>query len=367
MKSILYILLISSLLAVSCQDDITNNNPKDSHSISVIINDIPFKTEKYIRIGYTLKMWEYEKQGLILQKIKIIDAETKVELMSIDSSEIVMIYKNPLSTNPYFQLDSISSYYTSIQLKIPLNQALPAKVSHIIYFRDTINNKDISFEGGTFSPRKNETPISISSPVKGDNWLFINQSTLAYHFYTLFFVNGRIGTGERYAFDNIQIDEQGEYFSGDPTVNESYYNYKDTLFAVANGTVISIKDGRPENAGNSKNITFSDVDELGGNYLILDIGNNHYAFYAHCVPGSFMVKPGDVITEGTPIALLGNSGNSDCPHLHFQICDSPHFFETNGLPFVLKKYTKVGDYPNFNSQPAEITNSMMEEFTIISF
>lgn len=302
-----------------------------------------------------------------MQKIIIIDDDSKEELMVIDKSEIVKIYQAPLPTNPYFTMDNISKYYTSIQLKIPLNNPLPNKVSHQLAFRDTLNNKDLIIEGGIFSPRISESPIIINSPVKGNNWLFINQSTLAYHFYMLFFLNGTLGTGERYAFDNLQFDEQGEFYSGDPTINESYYNYKDTLYAVANGTVVKIKDGRPENAGNSHNVEFTEADELGGNYLIMEIENSNYAFYAHCVPNSFMVQVGDVITEGTPIALLGNSGNSDAPHLHFQICDSPEFFATNGLPFVLKKYTKTGDFPIFNTQNTVITNSMMEENTIISF
>ncbi|MGH6866310.1 MAG: M23 family metallopeptidase [Methyloceanibacter sp.] len=33
-------------------------------------------------------------------------------------------------------------------------------------------------------------------------------------------------------------------------------------------------------------------------------------------PGSLKVKVGDKVTTGQLIGLLGNSGNTDAPHLH---------------------------------------------------
>ncbi|MDD4603464.1 MAG: M23 family metallopeptidase, partial [Bacteroidales bacterium] len=282
-------------------------------------------------------------------------------------ADLPKINKNPLPTNPYFKVDSLSSYYLSIQLPIPLNQTVPTSIFHRFIFQDTVKNTTVTVEGAQFTPRTSESPLVIASPVKGKNWMFINQSTYNYHFNAMFFVNGKIGTGERYAFDNLQFDDDGNYFIGDPTKNESYFNYKDTLYAIADGTVMLIQDNLPENDGNSQNIKFNTANELAGNYLILDIGGGHYAFYCHCNPGSFMTKVGRTVKEGDPIALLGNSGNSTAPHLHFQICDSQELFMTNGLPFVLKQYTKVGE-KGFLTPPSTVySNSMMEEFSEISF
>ncbi len=85
------------------------------------------------------------------------------------------------------------------------------------------------------------------------------------------------------------------------------------------------------------------------------------------VPNSFMVKIGDKIKEGAPLALLGISGNSDLPHLQFQISDGPDILFSNGLPFVLKKYIKIFDQDVGPVAPIEINNSMMEEFTVMNF
>ena len=104
-----------------------------------------------------------------------------------------------------------------------------------------------------------------------------------------------------------------------------------------------------------------------GHCLVLNIGGGCYVFYAHCVPNSFMEDVKDAVNEGDPIGLLGNSGNSDSPHLHVQITDGTDILLSNGLPFVLKSYTKILDGEVGPVIPTLITNSMMEENTVISF
>ncbi|MDD2318885.1 MAG: M23 family metallopeptidase [Geobacteraceae bacterium] len=361
---LLLVVFAVSLLSCASDDPMALLNKK----VDVTINDIPFQTEKYYRIPYTLKLWEYEKDGLVLEQIQILDYSTKDVLMTIDKAELPVLYKDPLSANPYFTPDTITNYYLSIQLPIPLANRKPARISHRFTFTDTIRDKTVTIEGAVFSPRLNETPLAIASPLKDNNMVFINQSTMAYHFYVLIFVDGNMYRGERFAFDSLQMnDDYSKYFDGDPKQNESYFNYKDTLYAVADGTVLMIKDGRPENNGDAKDAPITTLDELGGNYLVLDIGGGHYAFYAHCVPGSFQVKVGDIVTEGQPLALLGNSGNSDAPHLHFEITDGPDILFSHGVPFVLKGYTKLGEMESGPAVPVAVTNSMMEETTVIGF
>ncbi|MDT3739284.1 MAG: M23 family metallopeptidase [Candidatus Kapabacteria bacterium] len=372
MKYLLPAILLCVVLALwGCSDNnATNPSPDNSSKIQVIKNDIPFPTEKYIRIPYSLKLWEFEKEGLKLVSIQVIDDVSKKELIKLEGENLPKIYKSPLSPTNLFQQDEIKSYYLSIQLPILLTETKPSKISHILTLRDTIKNEIIHVEGGSLTPRFSEIPIVISSPVKGENWLFINQSTNEYHFYVTFFTEGKLYNAERFAFDNLQLNPQMEdYFIGDPAKNESYFNYGDTLYAVADGKVLTITDGRPENNGNMQNIKFNNLDEYAGNYLILDIGGGKKAFYAHCQPNSFLVSQGANVKVGDPIAILGNSGNSTAPHLHFHIFDGTDILLSYGVPFVLKEYTKVAEW---NDKavivPKEVIhNSMMEASAIINF
>lgn len=113
------------------------------------------------------------------------------------------------------------------------------------------------------------------------------------------------------------------------------------MFAVADGTVVSIQDGQPETTPNSP-MRPKTKDDYGGNHVILKIAPNVFALYAHLQPGSLAVKVGDVVKAGMPLARIGNTGPSLGPHLHFGVSDRPDFFAGRSLPFVLDRFTTVG-------------------------
>ncbi|NQV03478.1 MAG: M23 family metallopeptidase [Bacteroidia bacterium] len=369
--AILFMLLIVS----ACSKDENKNNgtpPVNSGIIEVVINDIPYPTERFLRIGYTMKMWEYEKDGLELLEIIVRDDATKKELMKLDPTSMPFIFRNPVVPIPYFNWDVIDHYYISIQLPILLGQPVPAKISHKLVFKRAAYNDIVSVEGGVFSPRTNETPIAISSPMRGNHWVFASQSTMGYHFYVLFFTMGDIYTGERYAFDNGRLNEQlTSDMTGDSAFNESYICYGDTLYAVADGVIADLQDGKPENNGHLHDQPINSLEDYPGNYVVLKIDDTHYAAYCHCQPNTFFVNNGDAVVEGQPLGLLGNSGNSGMPHLHFQIMDRNNILFSYGLPYVLKEYKKINEFgPDFNllNPPVEIfTNAMMEEWSVIDF
>ena len=92
------------------------------------------------------------------------------------------------------------------------------------------------------------------------------------------------------------------------------------------------------------------------------------------VNGSVMVKPGDTVVEGQVIGLMGNSGNTDAPHLHFQVVtDTPLFLGAEGYPHVYRSFDVTG---TFNETREEATffiesypqeNRLMENDVIVSF
>lgn len=335
--------------------------------VEVILDEPPYPTETFTRIGYTLKTWEFEKDNLELNRIVVLNGLTGDELLTLEGQDLPQIWKDPLPEFPY-PVDPIHHYYLSIQLPLPLDAKLPRTIVHRLVFFDTQRMKTVTMKGGWFAPRIRETPLAISSPVRGDRLAFINQSTNDYHFNVLIFTDGAIYTPERFATDTLQFDESlTSYYAGDPEKNESFFNYGKPLYAVADGTVIRVVDGLPENNGSAHDAPLDTFEDYAGNYLVLDIGQGRYAGYMHCIPGSFKVREGDQVREGDELARLGNSGNSDAPHLHFQITDDPDVFKSRGIPFVLKAYTKVGDAETGLPQdPQEITDSMMEQTTLFN-
>jgi murein DD-endopeptidase MepM/ murein hydrolase activator NlpD len=54
-----------------------------------------------------------------------------------------------------------------------------------------------------------------------------------------------------------------------------------------------------------------------GNYVKIQHGNGLETRYAHC--SKLLVKNGDLVSKGEVIALVGNTGRSTGPHLHYEI------------------------------------------------
>jgi hypothetical protein len=59
----------------------------------------------------------------------------------------------------------------------------------------------------------------------------------------------------------------------------------------------------------------ADRQHLAGNFVFLDCGTAH-VLLGHLRQGSVSVRPGDRVTTGQRLGAIGNSGNSDEPHLH---------------------------------------------------
>lgn len=185
--------------------------------------------------------------------------------------------------------------------------------------------------------------IQLSSPLKGKNWFSPNApSNFSIHRRVIIPLEGTPRIPERFAVDWVKIGENGFSYQGDPTKNESYHAYKAPIYAAAPGKVIAVKDGIPENTPTAKSMAVPiTLESIGGNYVMVHLGSHQYAFYAHLIPGSIKVKKGDLLKTGDLIALLGNSGNSTEPHLHFHIIDNENPLRGEGQPFELNQFTHI--------------------------
>ena len=56
-----------------------------------------------------------------------------------------------------------------------------------------------------------------------------------------------------------------------------------------------------------------------GNYIRINQDDGTYAFYGHLKQDSLLVKTGDYVVKGQPIATMGSSGYSTGKHLHFEV------------------------------------------------
>lgn len=193
-------------------------------------------------------------------------------------------------------------------------------------------------------------------PLKG-NILIANMSANYCHH--------RITNSQEFGFDAICLDEKLSMNKKDqPAVLNDYFSYGQPIYAAADGVVVKIADKFPECASEpavrkkNPNAMFGLITKIGfdntvgGNHVIIDHGNGEFGFYAHMCEGTIKVSPGEKVKKGQVIGKLGSTGNSDGPHLHFQVFDSPELTTGNGLPVYFENIPadELGSYrKNYNA------------------
>ena len=98
---------------------------------------------------------------------------------------------------------------------------------------------------------------------------------------------------------------------------QSYYNDNKILPV----DIVACNDGIVESTFNhirddAKHIV--QRTNAGGNDIIIDHGS-YKSYYGHLRYNSIKVRPGDKVVKGQKIALMGDTGNSYCQHLHFSL------------------------------------------------
>lgn len=235
---------------------------------------------------------------------------------------------------------------------------VPDRLSHRLYTADG------NIDGAIVSTHAYALR-TLSPPLEGTSWEALSGAgdNNSHHRRQFMVLGGRATQDGRHAID-WKRTLNGASFSGPEGEVASYYSYGTRVLAVANGTVVKIKDGIPDNkpghvGAEALNLS---LETIAGNTLVLDLGQGQYAHYMHLQPGSLRVKVGQRVRRGEVVALVGNSGSSFEPHLHFEVTTSPVTIAGEGLPYLLDDYEAV-----VNGVAKRRQRELPTEGTIVNF
>ncbi len=126
------------------------------------------------------------------------------------------------------------------------------------------------------------------------------------------------------------------------------------IFAALDGTVVQAVDGRED-----MNVCPQSPCSSSANFVILEHAGQRRTYYWHLKKNSVAVSVGRKVKAGEQIGLVGSSGNSSQPHLHFAVYDD------NGKTLVepFSGQCNQGD-SEWNTQPVVRYETYMRDFGI---
>ena len=234
-----------------------------------------------------------------------------------------------------------------LDVVVPPDQ-IPGRLTHHITYElapdvpalAVIGSREINGPDLTVDPF---APLVIAPPLRGAGWMNANGCCAASaHRSAILAVDGaRLVKFETFAIDWVRI-EGPRFYAGDGTRNEDHFAFGAEVLAVADGTVAFVRDGMPEETPFEPSRSLRQPLDYGGNEVVLELAPGVFAFYAHLQPGSIRVEIGEAVKAGDVLGLLGNTGNTDAAHLHFQLADGPDVLTATSLPFVIDAWTLAG-------------------------
>lgn len=158
--------------------------------------------------------------------------------------------------------------------------------------------------------------VDLAFPLAGATFLIVNggsDPSVNGHTKTLDATVPRFRAwrGQSYGIDIVEVDRIG--LRGDgvlPADPGAYRIYGAEVRAPCSGTVVSATNGLAD-----MRVPEKDVAHLAGNHLILSCDDVDVVL-GHLRSGSLKVAVGARVGAGDLLAEVGNSGNSDEPHLH---------------------------------------------------
>lgn len=311
---------------------------------------VPAEGERHLI--YELHITNFGSTDLTLNRIEIADGSTGKTIAAYggDALAALLYWPGPDPAAPR-TIGAGLRAIVFVDVRQPLGAIPPLTLAHTLVFEPVTPSDSAAAQTTVYGGAVRvdaRPPLVLGPPLRGSGWVASHGlSNASSHRRTVIALNGAARIAQRFAIDWIRIGSDGQAFRGDPANNANWTPYGAEVLAVADGRVANVADGIPQNdpTADAKAVPIT-FENATGNHVVLDIGGGHFVMYAHLQPRSLRIHVGDRVKRGQVIALLGNSGKSDAPHLHIQVTDGPEPLASEGVPFVFDRFELLGHLPS---------------------
>jgi peptidase M23-like protein len=297
-------------------------------------------------LAYEVWITNFTSREATVERVGVFGGDGK-QFARLDRAEIATRLQPAGRRDASAVLPSGGTSLLFVHVTLPPEADVPERIVHRIAAQVPAAPppmQNMTLEGGDFVVDRRPA-IVIGPPLRGAGYIAADSCCDATrHTRAALPVNGRVRIAQRFAVDWEQLDDASRIYVGPREQLTSYTIYGREAIAVADARVVSAIDGLPEQIPGK----FPDalpLDQADGNSVVLDLGNGRFALYGHFKQGSVRVHSGDRVKRGQVLGLVGNSGNSLAPHLHFHVMDGPSPLDSNGLPYGIDEFEITGQSP----------------------
>jgi hypothetical protein len=243
---------------------------------------------------YELQLINVAEAAVTLTRVQSVDARSGRVLAVLAGDEIGAVLQRFGGEQPGATLRPGAAGALLLDAALPTSAAVPATLTHDFSLRYATDVGLPAQQRSGVVHVSRHRPVVIGSPLRGAGWVDVNGccNGATSHRLAVNPINGAFWVAERFAIDFVRLAPDGRLFTGDPTRLSSYPGYGADVVSATRGVVVGTKDGFVDNVpvGSTPPIT---LDNIGGNYVVVNIGGGHFAYHAHLQPGSLTVRVGD--------------------------------------------------------------------------
>jgi murein DD-endopeptidase MepM/ murein hydrolase activator NlpD len=359
--------------SASTKDKDTHSATEDVQALTPIVGEvskasIPFEgSDGRTHLVYELEVTNFSNGKTTIQHLKVLDADTNEAVATLDAKEVAARLQPAGFREPVDTLAPSTTALVFLHVSFAKANQVPDRLIHRLSVKAEAappGQQKISEKLAPTKVDRRDVKV-VGPPLRGSNFVSADSCCDATrHTRAALPINGKVWLAQRYAVDYEQLDAKNRVWSGKNKKDlDNYTIYGKKAIAAADGTVVKVVDGLPEQVPGvfPENIS---PEEADGNSVILNLGGGNFALYAHFQPGTIRVEEGEHVERGDVLALVGNSGNSLAPHLHFHVMNGPLSLASNGLPYEIDSFKVTGKNPGgtaaFDKAEAEGTPLKVE-------
>ncbi len=234
-----------------------------------------------------------EKPNFVIQRVIAV----QVVLCLLLSAAAFAVFK--LSETRFLQLEQAYFALFSRDMENAELKSVFRRVSDFVFQPPQIAETTESSSESTTQPTESETATEPLDGAGGEDLLYPDSITS----FSPFTVTGRFTVPVQYK----RVTSNFGYRENPVTHKYGFHS----------GIDLSAPEGTPIYAAYAGRVSEVSYSDARGNYIILDHGNGVRTVYCHC--SAVTAPDGANLKSGEVIALVGATGQTTGPHLHFEI------------------------------------------------